>query len=125
MSVFLQVSNLNLKVFETLKFRNYLYGKFFCVYATNISCKIYVFTVICTDSGPSEPFAPLNRDMAFVVELTQMSALAVRDLQDYIDRIIRDMNLHHPQWIANYYVAAYNSTCTFLLCPFFFLHMIV
>lgn len=80
--------------------------KFFLKTVTSLYNSVSVF---CTDTGEEVEQTPLNIDMAFVVEITQNSMHALRDLVNHIGVIVRDAAMHHPEWIANFLYAYYDS----------------
>ena len=66
---------------------------------------------MCTEAGAGEEFTPHFRDMVFVVDLTMYGAIPLSALIDAMPPIHRDNINHHPDWIINYMLAGYNSTC--------------
>lgn len=66
--------------------------------------------VTCLGNGPGESFSPLNRDLAFVIDMTSYASHSLYEFKNYLSSLIRDIEMHHNEWFANYVLVGYNTS---------------
>ncbi|KAE9546235.1 hypothetical protein FO519_010553, partial [Halicephalobus sp. NKZ332] len=64
----------------------------------------------CLQQNEEVDFDNLNRQMMFVLDITNRNAPALNDLSRYIGELIRDIGSSHRDWISKYFVVGINST---------------
>ncbi len=65
----------------------------------------------CVTPGNATYLGNNNRQVAFIVQMSQQSIGGISLITQYFSTIIRDIQLQHPRWFNTFYLVAYNSTC--------------
>uniref|UniRef100_A0A914X133 Uncharacterized protein n=1 Tax=Plectus sambesii TaxID=2011161 RepID=A0A914X133_9BILA len=73
---------------------------------TGLHCEI----TSCISPSNATTYGPNQKQIAFVLEMTQNSVGGLHYLNYYISTLIRDFQSQHPRWLTTYIVAGYNST---------------